>query len=218
MERLHQLILLDRAGTPFDPRISHVLLRLLPRLRRQFPQLIDEVTVTEVLERAGSRLVAKENQSGPIERLHGYAWVTLRSVAMSELRRGPARLSRRTLESEASHALLASARAESGTAEEIERGILLREVLGKLSREERLVCLWKRVGFSSQEIAKHQKRSVASVDTLFSRAKRKLRRLLGVLETGTAKHCSPRNGQIQEPRPRDEEDTETDDGTIGSAK
>ena len=63
MERPHQLILLDRAGTPFDPRISHVLVRLLPRLRRQFPQLIDEVTVTEVLERAGTRLVSVSSSS-----------------------------------------------------------------------------------------------------------------------------------------------------------
>lgn len=114
--------------------------------------------------------------------------------------------------------VLASARAVNGSAEEIERDILLREVLGKLSREERLVCVWKRAGFSSQEIAKHQRRSVAAVDTLFSRAKQKLRRLLGVLETGHCEQCSLRKRQIQEPPPRDEEHTETEDGTTGSAK
>ena len=134
------------------------------------------------------------------------------------MRRGSTRLIQKTLESETSQVVLASARAVNGSAEEIEKDILLREVLGKLSREERLVCVWKRAGFSSQEIAKHQKRSVAAVDTLFSRAKQKLRRLLGVLETGNCEQCSRRNGQIQQPQPRDEEDTEIDDGTTGFAK
>ena len=50
----------------------------------------------------------------------------------------------------------------------------LREVLGKLSKEERLVCIWKRAGFSSRDIAKFNGKSVASVDRLFARARRKL--------------------------------------------
>jgi len=40
----------------------------------------------------------------------------------------------------------------------------------------------------------------------------------GQLDTGHCEHCSPRNGQIQQARPRDEEDTEIDDGTTGFAK
>ena len=51
----------------------------------------------------------------------------------------------------------------------------LREVLGKLSKEERLVCIWKRAGFSSRDIAKINGQSVASVNRLFARARRKLR-------------------------------------------
>lgn len=184
MERPRDLMLLDHDGKPFNPRIARVLARLLPRLRRQFPQLSDEVTITEVMEEAGARLASREQSAGLIEKLHGYAWVTVRSVATSRMRRGSTRLIQKTLESKTSHALLASVRAVSGSAEEIVRDILLREVLRKLSREERLVCIWKRAGFSSQEIAKHQRRSVAAVDTLFSRAKQKLRRLLGVLDTG----------------------------------
>ena len=54
----------------------------------------------------------------------------------------------------------------------------LRKVLGKLSREERLVCIWKRAGFSTREIADHHGRSVASIDKLFAHARRKLRQLL----------------------------------------
>jgi DNA-binding CsgD family transcriptional regulator len=67
-----------------------------------------------------------------------------------------------------------------GSAEEIERGILLREVLAHLSPEERLICMWKKAGYSSQEIAEYQGRSVSAVDTLLCRARQKIRRLLGV--------------------------------------
>lgn len=58
----------------------------------------------------------------------------------------------------------------------------LRKVLGKLSREERLVCIWKRAGFSTSDIAKHHGRSLESVDRIFTRARRKLRELLEGLE------------------------------------
>ena len=51
----------------------------------------------------------------------------------------------------------------------------LREVLGKLSKEERLVCIWKRAGFSSRDIAKFNGQSVASVNRVYARARRKLR-------------------------------------------
>jgi hypothetical protein len=34
----------------------------------------------------------------------------------------------------------------------------LRRVLGQLSREERLICIWKRAGFSTREIANHHHR------------------------------------------------------------
>lgn len=58
----------------------------------------------------------------------------------------------------------------------------LREALSKLSRDERLVCIWKRAGFSSRDIAKHQGGSVASVNAVFARARRKLRESLSELE------------------------------------
>lgn len=51
----------------------------------------------------------------------------------------------------------------------------LREVLGKLSKQERLICIWKRAGFSSRDIATFNGQSVASVNRVFARARRKLR-------------------------------------------
>ena len=87
-----------------------------------------------------------------------------------------------------------------------------------LSPEERLVCVWKKAGFSSQEIAQFQGRSVAAVDTLFSRAKQKIRSALGVQDTGRDDRQSVRAVNSQAPEPQlGEEDTETPDGTTRSA-
>jgi DNA-directed RNA polymerase specialized sigma24 family protein len=53
-----------------------------------------------------------------------------------------------------------------------------RKALGTLSKEERLVCIWKRAGFSSRDIANFTGQPVASVNRVFSRARRKLRNAL----------------------------------------
>ena len=180
MEHLRTIGLLDSDGRPFHARIERVLCQLLARLRREFPALQDEVTVTEVMEEAGRRIRAREERGGEVERLHGYAWVTVRSIATSRMRLGSTRLIQRSIDPEAAGARLSATRATVGTAEDVERRLLLRELLATLSKEERLVCLWKQAGFSSQEIAAHQRRSVEAVDTMFSRAKQKLRMALGV--------------------------------------
>jgi DNA-binding CsgD family transcriptional regulator len=76
---------------------------------------------------------------------------------------------------------------------------LLQKVLAKLSKDERRICLWKRAGFSTHEIAKYQGRSVASVNSVFSGAKQKLRTLIGTSEIQIAlKNSKPTM------RPRDE--------------
>jgi DNA-directed RNA polymerase specialized sigma24 family protein len=144
--------------------------------------LQDEVMLAEVMEEAGRRIRAREERGGAVERLHGYAWVTIRSVATSRMRLGSAKLKQRTLNGDASSIALSSAASRRGSANEVEQTILLRELLATLSREERLICLWKKAGFSSQEIAAHQGRSVEAVDTMFSRAKQKIRNVLGIAD------------------------------------
>ena len=175
MDHMRALGLLDSNGKPLGDRIERVLAGLLPKLRRRFPNLQDDVAITEVMEEAGHRIASREARGGPIERIHGYAWVTVRSVATSHIRRPATRLIQQTLAQEASHEHIAVAQAQFGSPEQVERDILLREVLARLSPEERMVCLWKMAGFSAQEIASALGRSVVSVDTLFSRAKQKIR-------------------------------------------
>lgn len=189
MEHLRTIGLLDSDGQPFHPRIERVLIQLLPRLRREFPSLQDEVGLAEIMEEAGRRIRHRE-QRGPIERLHGYAWVTVRSIATSRMRLGSSKLHQKTLDSDAGNARLLATPTSRGTAADVEQAVLLRELLQTLSREERMICLWKKAGFSSQEIALHQRRTVVAIDTIFSRAKQKIRKALGLEDAtdGQARH------------------------------
>lgn len=216
MDHMRTLGLLDSNGKPIAPHIERVLARLLPRLRRQFPALQDEVVLTEVMEEAGRRISEREERAGPIEKIHGYAWVAVRCVATSQMRRGSIRLVQNTLESEASQARIATVRATVGSQEQIERDILLREALAALSAEERRVCIWKKAGYSSQEIAAFQGRSVVAVDTLFSRAKQKIRIALSIPESKDDISSRPRppDRRNDEPRPTKRQvGDETPDGT-----
>lgn len=211
---MRALGLLDSNGKPLGDRIERVLAGLLPKLRRRFPKLQDDVALIEVMEESGRRIASREARGGPIEHLHGYAWVTVRSVATSYLRRPATRLIQHTLESEASQGHIALAPAEYGSPEQIERDILLREALDTLTHQERMVCLWKKAGFSAQEIASTLHRSVPAVDTLFSRAKQKIREALGVTP---ARESRPRtdavNGHAYPPSARRVAGTETPDDT-----
>lgn len=189
MEHLRTIGLLDSDGQPFHPRIERVLIQLLPRLRREFPSLQDEVGLAEIMEEAGRRIRQRERR-GPIERLHGYAWVTVRSIATSRMRLGSSKLHQKTLDSDAGNARLLATPTSRGTAADVEQAVLLRELLQTLSREERMICLWKKAGFSSQEIALNQRRTVVAIDTIFSRAKQKIRKALGLEDAtdGQARH------------------------------
>lgn len=183
MEHWRKLRILDGTGQPFDTRIERVLSELVPKFRRQFPALNDEIVVTDVLEEAGRRIADREMRSGPIENLHGYAWVTLRSVAMSHMRCSSARLATATLEPKQSRAILSIVPSTIGTAQRIEEDVLFREVLTHLTPEERLVFVWKKAGFSSKEIATRRGVSVGAIDTLSCRARQRIRKLLGVHES-----------------------------------
>src|ERR1700720_3295555 len=97
MEHLRRPRLLDESGNPLNTRVEGVLAHLAPRCQRQFSALRDDLALTEVLEEAGQRIARREQRSGPIHKLHAYAWVTLRSVAISWMRRGSSRLGQQML-------------------------------------------------------------------------------------------------------------------------
>lgn len=177
MERPPKYTLLDEGGNPFSPHIEEALTSLTPRLVRSFPALRDESLLIAALETAARKITNRERQ-GPIEKLHAYAWVTLQNTATSQLRHGRGRLAQKLLESDEHGVSLDAIPARTGTAEQIERAILLREVLAQLTPEERRVCIWKKAGFTSEEIAEYRGGTAAAVHTLLSRARQKIRRLL----------------------------------------
>jgi RNA polymerase sigma factor (sigma-70 family) len=191
MEHLRRPRLLDESGNPFNTRVEGVLAYLVPRCQRQFPALRDDLALTEVLEEAGKRIARREARSGPIEKLHGYAWVTIRSVAQSFMRRGSSRLGQKTLGLDEARAAVAHVPADSNTLEQIERETLFRELFAQLTPDERLVCASKLAGFTSEEIAKHRGGSTGAVDTLFSRARQKFRNVLGVQHSEAPRQEQP---------------------------
>ena len=171
MSDLHTLGLIDSNGRPFEGRVARVLEKIAPRLRREFPALEDDVVVTEVLEEAGRRIVQREAKKGPLERLYGFAWVTIQNVARSRL----VTLRSRVAQAESrGEDFVVPLVAQEGSPEQIERDLLLKELLASLSEEEQEVFLYKRVGWSSAEIAAALHKSPGAIDVLFFRIKQKL--------------------------------------------
>jgi len=175
MEHRATIGLIDETGQPFGAHIDSVLRALLPRLEREFPSLRDETVLVEVLEEAGRKIADHERRDGPIEKLHAYAWVAIRSVATSRLRRGSMRIARATFAGDDALDVLGTVQASIGTPEQIEAEILVRELLAQLTPEEQLLCVAKRLGFSSKEIAEEQGTTVERVNTFFHRVKQKMR-------------------------------------------
>ncbi len=174
---------LDENGHPLSERIQAALRRLLPRFQLAFPLLRDETIVATLMELAGRRVMEAEHRHGrPIDKLHGYAWVTLRSVALSHMRGSEGQLAQATLGPAESSNVLATAAALSGTPAEIERRILLSEILATLTVEEQRLLLMKKAGFSSREIGDRLGKSVTAVDMMYSRVRTQIRAAMGLPE------------------------------------
>ena len=142
------------------------------------------------------------------------AWVAVRQLLQPL--GGSIRLIQSTLDPAVGGARLSELAAQTGGAEEIERSILLSEVLGLLSPDEQAIVLWRRAGYSSAEIARARGSSVDAVDKMFSRAKQKVRRALGVEGTAVERRSpGPPPSDVAGERSRTPgDDTETDDGEI----
>lgn len=170
-------ILLDECGRQLDDRLAGVLMNLIPRFKRTFKMFRDDTTIVDVIEEAGRRIAQREARFGPVERIHSYAWVTLVSAATTLLRRGPARLEGQGARAGGSGRMAASLVATIGTAEQIERAILIREMLDHLPLNQRRVCLLRLEGFTSREIARNRGCSAAAVNNVLWRARLRLRQL-----------------------------------------
>ena len=170
---------LDPFGKPLPEHIQHALRAVTSRLRRKFSMIRDDVVYTEILEQAGHQIVNHEAIHGTIKRLYGFAWVVVRNVAISRMRRGPHLLEQPIAGSVEAETTLARLTAEDGSPERIEASILVHEALAQISDREGKIAIWKKAGFSTKEIAKELGMSVSAVDTTYARLLDKLRQLLG---------------------------------------
>ena len=175
MDQSWPITLLNEQGQPLSQHLAKVLVGLAPRCRRQFPSLCDDYTIVEILEEAARKIEHRERRVGRIERLHAYAWVTVRSVATSRLRHGHGRLALCTVRPEEGETVLIFAPSRAGGVLDIERRILVRELLSAMRPDERLACIAKAQGFSSQEIAHRLGTSADAVDKMLSRLRCRLR-------------------------------------------
>lgn len=170
---------LDPLGKPLPEHIQQALNALTARLQRKFSMIRDDVVYTEILEQAGQQIVKHESIHGAIKRLYGFAWVVVRNVAISRVRRGPHLLEQPITGLAEAEVALARLTAEDGSPERIETSILIREALAQISDRERKIAIWKKAGFSTKEIARELDMSVSAVDTTYARLLEKLRQLLG---------------------------------------
>jgi DNA-directed RNA polymerase specialized sigma24 family protein len=83
------------------------------------------------------------------------------------------RLERATVASDAGQSVIESQPSRYGTPEQVEATILLDEHLSRLTDQGRELCMWKKSGYTSREIAKKLGTSPGYVDNLFYRIKQK---------------------------------------------
>jgi len=169
---------LGRDGRPFEDRMQGVLRVLRRRFRSQLPRIEDDVFVTEVLEETGRRVTAYEAEHGQVENLEAFAWRAVLNVAKSRFARSSMRLDRATLNPAASEAVLRSLYARDGSGEQIERDILVQEVLTHLTPQERDLYFKRAWGHTSREIAREFGTTEGNVNTLVYRLNLKIRDLL----------------------------------------
>jgi DNA-directed RNA polymerase specialized sigma24 family protein len=190
MERQQIPHLLDERGQPLSPRVERLLRSHIAKLRQQFPALRnDALLLTQVLEEGGRRLERWEQQSGKRldKQSHRFVETILVNIGRSWMLRDANRLRRDTIGAEAGETILSALPATQwGTAKQIEDAVRLREVHDNLTEDQWLVCGLKDAGYSAIEIAETRGGSPAAANMVFSRAKRKLRRLLDAVPLGAS--------------------------------
>ena len=170
----HSVLLLDEYGQPLSTRLQDVLLPLAARLRRQFPSLNDDCTLTEVLEESGRRIAAREERKGPLDNPHAYAWVVVRRMAALRLRHDQWAVASATLTSAESEMALRGMAAGFATSEQIYNHILCKELLAHLTPTEQQIAKGKNAGHSDDEIARGCGTSRRTVFNAWRRLKRKM--------------------------------------------
>ncbi len=175
MEQLRKLVLVDEQGRPVDERTLGVLEKLQGRFRKQFRRIQDESVVTTIFEKVAALMARRERASGPLERPYGYAWRALQSIAISNLRGTSIELHRHRAESRDGRDIVRRLEAMDGTPDQIERDILMKELVAQMTPEEAFIVAHKMAGHTSAVIAAKLGCAPATVDVAVWRIRQRLR-------------------------------------------
>lgn len=222
MERLQIPHLLDERGQPIDPRFDRLLRSCIPKLRKQFrPLRDDEFLLTLVLEEGARRLALWEKRTGRRLEDHWqhFVWKVVLNVARSWMVLEPNRMKNDTIGAEAGEAILSTLPATWGTARQMEMAVRLREVHDNVKEDVWSVLESKMAGYTAIQIGENRGCSPAAVNMVFSRAKRKLDRLLNRVSSGVpGRTPEPRTGVPGRESPSsDAADTGNPDGELAPA-
>ncbi len=175
MEQLRKLELLDEHGRPVDERTLGVLEKLQGKFRRHFRRIQDESVITTIFEKAAAMMARRERASGPLERPYGYAWRALQSIAISNLRGTSIELRRRQAQTHDGRDIVRRLEAMDGTPQQIERDILMKELMAQMTPDEVFVFAHKMAGHTSAAIAAKLGCAPSTVDVTIWRIRQKLR-------------------------------------------
>lgn len=173
-------ILIGLDGQPLDPLVQEAVRRKLPRLRRLFPRLRDEAVFDNIADLAAQKLAAYRI-GHQVRDPDALAWTILRRAASTVLRTKGTNLEPELLPLPPDDRISVSA---PGARTQAESWRLLSELLMSLTPRERAIHLARAHGYHSSEIAKVHDISEANVDTIFSRAKKKLAKLASPVHYG----------------------------------
>lgn len=178
MGKLRNLGLVCPNGDEPDARLLQVLSDLTPRFNRTFPAIRDEADVERIYCEVIRRVEKCERErKKPLENLHGYAWATLKCVAVSFQRQHAMQVPLRTVSALTRKEVVTRLRAWHGSPEAIENSILLREAAERMTKLELWMFEQKARGYSSEDIAKVRGCSVNAVDKALSRARKRVQAL-----------------------------------------
>ena len=189
MERQQIPHLLDERGQPFDPQLERLLRNCIRKLCRQFRGLRnDELLLTLILEEGGRRLAAWEHRTGRRldDRCHRFVWNVVLNVGRSRMVLDANRMQREMIGAEAGEVVLSTLPATWGTARQMENAVRLRQVHDNLTEDQWSVMKAKIAGYSAVQIGEKRGCSPDAVNMVFSRAKRKLARLLNRTPSGAS--------------------------------
>lgn len=168
--------LVDASGNPLEERFQRVARKLERQFFNALPEVGDEAVVCNCVEQTALKVHVHEQKYGRVDDLSSY-FLRVYSNVVSTLLRGRYHTKyESTLPDQELEVSAGCSRA--GSAEAIERQILIDEILRGLDERKRMMLLLDGIGYSARDIAKRCKTSESNVYTTLHRAREEARKLL----------------------------------------